>query len=276
MSQTCRTLRSVTLSPDMETVAFLEFIKMSVLWERPWLYHPFYVPADVTRGVRLRINMAAARCLPHIKSWHGLCARAAKLAPWTVRIEVDSNMWGDKPCDKCSMTLEDSAQYIARAWSTLLNQSAGPYTLHPRWYVWVLGQLTQVHGTHHKATFSIQSMLDNQALRYLKGTSSAEQAHNDLPVSGTALKDHQLISVRQQQPAWLLSITQQYLIPKIRQAGFKETCAVKPKWVTLMNLGKEAYGVTINIDEAHDRVHIYGENHCCLSFDVSWGLLLRA
>eukprot|EP01053_Blabericola_migrator_P002150 Blabericola_migrator_1__2149@NODE_1593_length_4212_cov_36_797829_g1041_i0_p1_GENE_NODE_1593_length_4212_cov_36_797829_g1041_i0NODE_1593_length_4212_cov_36_797829_g1041_i0_p1_ORF_typecomplete_len317_score41_11Fboxlike/PF12937_7/0_13_NODE_1593_length_4212_cov_36_797829_g1041_i031104060 len=281
IGQTCRAMRDVVLSAKYEQAAFMRFLELSVLFKRPWAYFPFpQWPRSASDDLRTAMGESRLICLKKIRTWHCLFARSANLAPWTINIQVDMNMrMGSLAVDACG-TKRSLAQTIAHDWYYSLDAATSPYRFHPRWLIWLIGQMraSQINTTH---LFSVYSMLRvlmfgtdydwYDGYRYL-GTDLANVTNKELfSYKFATTKDKGMMKapyLTQPMIKWLESIASEWVIPRMLKCGFKPLSTLEQVWSPEMTLKCDTFFVSVVEDLP--RCHIYGQNHCCLEFDTSY------
>eukprot|EP01053_Blabericola_migrator_P007342 Blabericola_migrator_1__7341@NODE_3731_length_1548_cov_281_235652_g2318_i0_p1_GENE_NODE_3731_length_1548_cov_281_235652_g2318_i0NODE_3731_length_1548_cov_281_235652_g2318_i0_p1_ORF_typecomplete_len330_score47_90Fbox/PF00646_33/0_016Fbox/PF00646_33/5_8e03Fboxlike/PF12937_7/0_082_NODE_3731_length_1548_cov_281_235652_g2318_i05371526 len=293
VGQACRGLRAVVLSDEYEREAFMEFLKMSILWERPWIYYPFEpLPLDNVNKSRHRMTQARLQCLGHIKSWHCLCARSARLAPLSVQINVSPH----KEIDTSGavsyerVPIHRAGETLGMLWRIFLHRASDPkYVLHLRWYIWMIATLRSQRFPSDPFP-TVAAFL--KEIDFIEGTSSWNEAWPHLGPNIDKLSVNEFFSwqyataiseenaeapnffvLEGAHTRWLKEMAEQYLIPKVLEAGFKPTCPVDRDWLDGMSRGliRDAQILTIVPNWNAYKIYLFGENQCCLTFATSRG-----
>eukprot|EP01053_Blabericola_migrator_P000562 Blabericola_migrator_1__561@NODE_1139_length_5305_cov_64_109393_g775_i0_p2_GENE_NODE_1139_length_5305_cov_64_109393_g775_i0NODE_1139_length_5305_cov_64_109393_g775_i0_p2_ORF_typecomplete_len268_score29_00Fboxlike/PF12937_7/7_7e05Fbox/PF00646_33/0_0029Fbox/PF00646_33/3e03Fbox_5/PF18511_1/0_12_NODE_1139_length_5305_cov_64_109393_g775_i02691072 len=121
VSRVCRVWRQLALCDTYEAEAMMQYLFVSELYERPWRYS---LPETESTLPTLELAERNAEHMSHIKSWHCLLVRTLKLAPWTIKIDIDG-----KPTKHSQRIEGDLAEGIGLIWTHFLSRlDAGPVT----------------------------------------------------------------------------------------------------------------------------------------------------
>eukprot|EP01053_Blabericola_migrator_P002148 Blabericola_migrator_1__2147@NODE_1593_length_4212_cov_36_797829_g1041_i0_p2_GENE_NODE_1593_length_4212_cov_36_797829_g1041_i0NODE_1593_length_4212_cov_36_797829_g1041_i0_p2_ORF_typecomplete_len304_score30_96Fbox/PF00646_33/0_0085Fbox/PF00646_33/1_2e04Fbox/PF00646_33/1_1e04DUF935/PF06074_12/0_038_NODE_1593_length_4212_cov_36_797829_g1041_i021223033 len=276
LAQTCRNLRQCVLCDKYEKQAMMEYLKTSVLFQRPWLYYPFVSQGQLDEYDDMG---GILKCLGHIKTWHCLTTRVIKLAPWFVQVKVDTRMTQGL----CTEYWGLSSDCIAHYWQAFLCSDG--CALNSQWYIPVIGYMRfkvfDVNGSDwHRYVKSdpvpgIERFLNliylltteprnpvqggwSQACKHL-GHNLASLSVDDFFSWDNATEDTKALqeSVREDlvlaQKRWLSQLAQRYIVPKLLDAGFQPPTSSP---------------LRLKVDRAAKQIHLYGQNHGLLTFDT--------
>eukprot|EP01053_Blabericola_migrator_P000480 Blabericola_migrator_1__479@NODE_1115_length_5385_cov_108_807634_g762_i0_p2_GENE_NODE_1115_length_5385_cov_108_807634_g762_i0NODE_1115_length_5385_cov_108_807634_g762_i0_p2_ORF_typecomplete_len312_score33_20Fboxlike/PF12937_7/0_00024Fboxlike/PF12937_7/1_6e03Fbox/PF00646_33/0_0042Fbox_5/PF18511_1/0_013_NODE_1115_length_5385_cov_108_807634_g762_i056991 len=288
LSQVCQSFREAVLSEIQERRAMMEYLKLSVLMERPWRYWPFKpLPMTDTNKLRQAMIGVAIQHLKAIKTWHCLNARSHRLAPWTVNVSVDTCM-KDRGAEVDCMSLLPCT--IGRIWERFLDSSKHKSELvNPRWlYIGVIGLMRS--GRLDGSVSDFLELQNSTDVLEIEARGSSCQSAFIETAFGTLGPDFWRLSIdeffswdyatirqagRQQpdelalqiaQQEWLSEICRDYLMPQIMAMGFTPISAIDEKWIG--DQDELQVGVSIAVDYNKQEIHLFGENHCCLRFRV--------
>eukprot|EP01053_Blabericola_migrator_P008833 Blabericola_migrator_1__8832@NODE_466_length_8247_cov_84_962714_g364_i0_p1_GENE_NODE_466_length_8247_cov_84_962714_g364_i0NODE_466_length_8247_cov_84_962714_g364_i0_p1_ORF_typecomplete_len306_score40_45Fboxlike/PF12937_7/0_15_NODE_466_length_8247_cov_84_962714_g364_i026543571 len=277
LSHVCQGSRRVLLSPLFETQAMLEYMKLSVLHQRPHTYGLFQSLSNCDKATLVKARLTELS--QHIRTWLSLLTRAIRLAPWIVSIDIHTNL--ELPSQNFyykTTPLDGISKVIAYGWEYFLWDAANPEpneaSFHPQWHLSLIGQMKS---GDIDPLLSVESYLidiltwPEEPVNIDDGYSALGKGCADMSVDEifswdfvtSTCEDKEIDSnvLGKAQTKWLCELTERHVKEKILDAGFQ------PRRKRLKD-GDESRVVTIASLFLEAQVCLYGRNQCCLTFSV--------
>eukprot|EP01053_Blabericola_migrator_P012511 Blabericola_migrator_1__12510@NODE_791_length_6494_cov_76_751361_g560_i0_p3_GENE_NODE_791_length_6494_cov_76_751361_g560_i0NODE_791_length_6494_cov_76_751361_g560_i0_p3_ORF_typecomplete_len299_score26_33_NODE_791_length_6494_cov_76_751361_g560_i042865182 len=258
-AQVCSESRAAVLCDKYEKEAFIYFLNTSLLYEEPWSYHPFPSRQSVEDRENTYIRntseiVSRMNRLGEIKTWHCLATRAARLAPWTVQLEVT-------PAHAVRGVItpfKAIASDIAAWWTA---QASSNDRGCAQWYYKILRYIKAQEASDLLSVKQFFHQLNLMEINYQ--ILGVELYHQD---------NNWKSAVRRRQ---VMNLTESHIIPKMIAAGFRPRCLLDEKWLHEMKtldsqLRNDALRVILSEGGKQGDfcrvLSVGGENMCILTF----------